>query len=152
MSAPSLTAIHEAGHAIVAAHYGLSIGVLRLTPGHGGYFMSPDFRKAEPPEWAAVLLAGKAAMRECCPDLVGRDILEYSGSQDRGQAMTLLDILCESPAEAEAVLKQAERTATHLCMIHRDLILAVATELDRRGVLDGADVREIIRKQQERAA
>jgi Zn-dependent protease len=139
MDARERTAIHEAGHAVIATLAGVPVQsavILREADSAGlTYLASSD---AEPAALALVYLAGGAAVRRADPT--------------EPAVLGLVDAICARellrvPGDTEVVLQQvlalAENEAAALVAGCWSAIARVAGELSKHGYVSGEEVRNL---------
>jgi hypothetical protein len=156
-----LTAIHEAGHAVVAHVHDRPIHSAALTDGGGefrhhsdqpideaglldaivsGLEPSPSARDT----WRSSLIevaAGRAAERKFGAT---QDFYDANGSHDRGKLVAVACAVTDSDAESLAYIAEIEAEAARLVDEHWAAIQAVARALHAAGSLDEAKIRAAI--------
>jgi hypothetical protein len=141
-------AVHEAGHALVAALSGLPIKWVD---------MHADKSSADERGWPTAVkglrlrrvkvtaamdvslrMAGKAAEFVC-----GHDIPD-SDSFDKNCASQILDVVCKSRKERAILVSSTWDSTEDLIWRNLPALKALALALDQRGRLSGAEVVEIV--------
>src|SRR5450759_3512047 len=133
------TAIHEAGHAVVAVMVGSPVqgaAILREPESAGKCYLGSS--DAEPAALAMIYLAGAAAVRRAYPN--------------EAAVVAGVDAICarellRGPGDSEAVLRQvvdlAEREVAALVVLGWPAIVRVADELSKCGYISGEEVRDL---------
>lgn len=151
---PVLTAIHEAGHAVVAAHKGEPIRCVRLNAPSRvpdfdalGVFMSSDtkdfFGKRSNPRRALDVLFGGIAAEK----LIGRVTVPYGAWGDLKDiydiAVDLADGAEDPTASISALVSSAQATANRLVKFNSEAVWEIAAGLLEHGRLSGDEVLAI---------
>jgi hypothetical protein len=141
-------AVHEAGHALVAALSGLPIKWVdihadRASADERGWPTAVKGLRLRRVKITAatdvsVRMAGKAAEFVC-----GHDIPD-SDSFDRSCASQILDVVCKSRKERAALVSCTWDMTEELLWSNLPALKALAHALDERGRLSGAEVVEIV--------
>jgi hypothetical protein len=138
MPAPSLAAVHEAGHCVAQILRGGSVVYAEVRPGRPRMLSAAA---ANSPTDAAILaLAGAAG------ELVifGREHAKFRRPSNLDW-QDVQDELRKYPAGLRAVLyRKWKAAAVRLIARNRAAVLRVARELDRRGRMTGDEVAEVI--------
>lgn len=137
------TAVHEAGHAIVAWALGLSVGGLELFDADGaGRSWIEDNTHLEVVDQIAVCAAGIEAVEllDAGAFLDGA-ALSQAGYSDHGK---IIELLADRPeAEHDGIRHEGHRRARTMLEQNQDRLRAVAEALASAGHLDAEGFRKI---------
>jgi hypothetical protein len=140
---PSVLALHEIGHAVAAASFGLSIKTVALYPPPEQPTWAGYTQHQRGNAWAAMIvdLAGAAAE------------LHFTGTAPDGETSDSVSALAMASAladnvrdlnEVEEILRQGRACASDLVRANAAAIVRLAHELDARRELSGAECTRIL--------
>jgi len=130
---PTDTAVHEAGHVVVAKVLGIAVTDVKVIPGpeRTQYAAETHIRwnGASLEDAATVCLAGPVAQQksfgECDLDSAGPDMEEF-------------ERICPAERRDEVIARTVQ-----LIKQHWPAVLTLAAEIDRRGALDSSDLARL---------
>ena len=139
------TAIHEAGHAVIATILNMPtkcVSIIPLSRSDGNHKLARPAVQFSQRQLAIWALAGAEAEKWLCRDRDPR-LVRLKAAGDYEFVRTLLDVTCEADEDVDMVAAGFERLATGFVIAHEKWIEAVAKRLLLDQVLDDDTVRDL---------